>query len=232
MRTVTSRFCCTCIQNMITGIRDMKSMTMHGTKKTSELISTESLFSSDTSHHPSTKLVLCERRPTASPVSRHVLVRPGIFCLWLRAVLQFPPPPPESQRQHRATPTWITVNSEPSSQLGEMQDDSQQGQLHEHQYTVHMQGSLSEGRRCAAGHNNLWYVWMLFSNRENKAWSVISKNQDQDSSKSQYCWLILFKYFLSQLISCFNYKVFVIYDSPKPMMTSSNSLFDHNPNKE
>lgn len=92
MRTVTSRFCCTCIQNMITGIRDRKSLTMHGTKKTSELISTESLFSSDTSHHPSTKLVLCERRPTASPVSRHVLVRPGIFCLWLRAVLQFPPP--------------------------------------------------------------------------------------------------------------------------------------------
>lgn len=92
MRTVTSRFCCTCIQNMITGISDMKSLTMHGTKKTSELISTESLFSSDTSHHPSMKLVLCERRPTASPVSRHVLVRPGIFCLWLRAVLQFPPP--------------------------------------------------------------------------------------------------------------------------------------------
>ena len=61
-------------------------------QKTSELISTESLFSSDTSHHPATKLVLCERRPTASPVSRHVLVRPGIFCLWLRAVLQFPPP--------------------------------------------------------------------------------------------------------------------------------------------
>ena len=128
-------------------------------QKTSELISTESLFSSDTSHHPATKLVLCERRPTASPVSRHVLVRPGIFCLWLRAVLQFPPPPPpESQRQHRATPTWITANSEPSSQLGEMQDDSQQGQLHGHQYTVHMQGSLSEGRRCAAGYINLLYI--------------------------------------------------------------------------
>lgn len=109
----------------------------------------------DIFNHASMK---CERRPSTSLISRRVLVRPGISAYGSELCSSFPLS--ESQRQRRTTPTWITVNNEPSSQHGEIQDDSQQGQLYEHHCIVHVQGSLTEGRRCTAGYklNNLIYA--------------------------------------------------------------------------
>ena len=63
----------------------------------SDVVTTESV----SQRHFSSFLheVLCERRPTASPISRHVLVRPGISAYG--SELCSSSPPSESQRQHR-----------------------------------------------------------------------------------------------------------------------------------
>lgn len=106
--------------------------------------------------------------PRSSPISYHVLVRPGISAYGSELCSSFSLT--ESRRQHHTTPTWITVNSEPSSQHGEIQDDSERGQRYEHHCTADMEGSLSEGRGCAVGYklNNLLNVSMLFSHSGNK----------------------------------------------------------------
>lgn len=99
----------------------------------------------------------CVRQtPGSSPVSPRVLVRPGISAYSSELCSSFPLS--SSPRQRRTTPTWITANSEPSSQHGGTQDDSQQGQLCE----CHMQPSLSDGRQCAAGSKLIYLlnVWI------------------------------------------------------------------------
>lgn len=94
-----------------------------------------------------TRLCLREvkERPSNSPVSHHVLVRPGISADGSELCSSFPLS--GSRRQHRTTPTWMVANSEASTQHRGRRDESQRSQLHQH----HCKHAKVQPQRTAAG---------------------------------------------------------------------------------
>lgn len=89
-----------------------------------------------------------KERPSNSPVSHHVLVRPGISADGSELCSSFPLS--GSQRQHRTTPTWMVANSEASTQHRGRRDDSQRSQLHQH-HCKHAKVQPQRKQRTAAG---------------------------------------------------------------------------------
>lgn len=95
-----------------------------------------------------------KERPSNSPLSQHVLVRPGISAHGSELCSSFPLS--GSQRQHHTTPTWITVNSEASIQHRGRRDDSQRSRLYQH-HRKHAKVRPQRKERTAAGPKlNLW----------------------------------------------------------------------------
>lgn len=129
----------------------------------------------DTSHQPSMKFWESERRPTTSPVSRHVLVRPGISAYGSELCSSFPAPPtPPQKAKGIIAPlqdgSQRTVSPPPSTEKHKM-THSRVNFMSITVLSAHMHGSLSEGRWFAAGYklNNLLCV---VTNPADETWSV------------------------------------------------------------
>lgn len=89
-----------------------------------------------------------KERPGNSPVSQHVLVRPGISAHGSELCSSFPLS--GSQRHHHTTPTWITVNSEASTPHRGRWDESRRSQLYQHR-CEHAKVPPQRKERTAAG---------------------------------------------------------------------------------